>query len=242
LYSHHYFANEESVRTGYAGYTAELDNHRATFENRWRYLPEASSGQRLLDVGAATGVFVEQARARGWDAEGVEPSEWAAAFARDELAQPVRTTTLEEARFPDRMFDLITMWEVIEHLPDPRGTFEEVARILKPGGTLALSTPDAGSAVARLTGRAWLGWRKIPEHLYFFDLPRLQCYLDAAGFEIVTHRYVSITVTMGFAAQRLGALLGSPRLGRLPGFLARRSVPINPLYDLMIVARRVDSA
>ena len=78
--------------------------------------------------------------------------------------------------------------------------------------------------------------------MYFFDLPRLQCYLDAAGFDILTHRYVSITVTMGFAAQRLGALLGSPRLGRLPGFLARRSVPINPLYDLMIVARRVDSA
>jgi hypothetical protein len=100
LYSHDYFGSEESVHTGYANYAAEVDNHRATFDNRLRFLPQATNGQRLLDVGAATG-FVERARARGWEAEGVEPSAWAAAFARDTLQQPVQMTTLEQAGFPD---------------------------------------------------------------------------------------------------------------------------------------------
>jgi len=237
-YEHDYFSSNQSLGRGYDAYLDEAENHRATFRNRLRLLPRPGGQRRLLDVGAATGFFVEQARLADWDAQGVEPSEWAATYAREQLRLPILRTTLEEAQFPAASFDLLTLWEVIEHLPNPRASLMEGARVLRPGGMLALSTPDAGSMVARVFGRRWLGWRKVPEHLFFFDRGTLARLLESVGFEMLWHRYVSITVTTGFVAQRLGVLLGVPLLGRVPPSIARRPLSVNPLYDLMIVARR----
>jgi 2-polyprenyl-3-methyl-5-hydroxy-6-metoxy-1,4-benzoquinol methylase len=237
-YEHEYFSSGESLGRGYDAYLEEAENHRATFRDRLRRLPKPVEHRRLLDVGAATGFFVEQARLAGWDAEGLEPSEWAASYARERLGLPVRRATLEDARLPGMIFDALTLWEVIEHVPDPRALLVESARVLRPGGVLALSTPDAGSMVARVFGSHWLGWRKLPEHLYFFDRATLVRLLQSVGFDVIWYRYVSITVTAGFAAQRLGALLGMPFLGHVPRLIAKRALPVNPLYDLMVVARR----
>jgi 2-polyprenyl-3-methyl-5-hydroxy-6-metoxy-1,4-benzoquinol methylase len=238
-YDHEYFSNADSPSRGYDSYLAEAANHRATFRHRLRLIPTPATGTRLLDVGAAAGYFVEQARLKGWQAEGVEPSEWAAMYAQSELKQPVFQGTLADARFPPGSFDVMTLWEVIEHLADPRAFLTEAARVVRPSGFLILSTPDAGSGVARLLGRRWPGWAKVPEHLYFFDRVSLVRLLHETGFEVQSAQYVSITVTAAFAARRLAAVVGVPWMGRLPGRIAKISLPINPLYDLMLVARRV---
>lgn len=235
LYAEAYYHSEDSVVRGYNAYTAGAENWRRTFRDRLRHLPPRG---RLLDVGAAAGFFVEQARLAGWEAEGVEPSEWASRYARETLGVPVATGTLEAAVYPEAQFDAVTLWEVIEHLPDPRAFLAEVFRVLKPGGTFAFSTPDAGSLVARLAGQRWLGWHKVPEHLYYFDRPSLERLLEACGFRVESHRYVSLTVTWGFAFERLATQLGQPWLARVPAWLRDRSLRVNPYYDLMIVARR----
>ena len=239
LYSEHYFQSTDALGRGYEGYTEQADNLRATFRDRLRFLPTPKPDQRLLDVGAAAGFFVEQARLAGWNAEGIEPSRWAAAYARDKVGVPVREGILDAASFPSNSFDVITFWEVIEHLPDPGGFLKHVARVAKPGALVFLSTPDSGSTVARLLGRNWLGWRKIPEHLFFFDKRSLVRLLDQAGLEVVDARYVTLTVTWPYALERLGASLGLGRtaFGWLARILRRRSVRINCFYDLMIVAR-----
>jgi SAM-dependent methyltransferase len=151
----------------------------------------------------------------------------------------VHTGTLESQEFPDQAFDVVTMWEVIEHLPDPRTTLAEVWRILRPGGRLVLSTPDAGSLAARLSGRRWLGWRKVPEHVFFFDRTNLDRLLDQSGFRPVRHRYASLTVSTGFALERAMSLVGLPRRWRAPSWLTHHSIRINPGYDLLVVARRM---
>jgi SAM-dependent methyltransferase len=236
IYDEAYYVSVDSRERGYDGYVTEAENWRRTFRDRLRDLP-AKPG-RLLDVGAATGFFVEQARATGWDAIGIEPSEWAAAYARDEVGVDVRTGTLESMEFLDGAFDVVTMWEVIEHLPDPRTTLAEARRLLRPGGRLVLSTPDAGSLAARASGRRWLGWRKVPEHVFFFDRANLDRLLSEAGFRPVRHRYASLTVSAGFALERAMSLVGLPRSWRAPVWLTHRSIRINPGYDLLVVARR----
>lgn len=239
LYSEHYFQSTDALGRGYEGYTEQADNLRATFRDRLRHLPAPTAGRRLLDIGAAAGFFVEQARQAGWDAEGIEPSKWAVAYARDRVGVPVREGVLDEATFAANSFDVITFWEVIEHLPDPRGFLTQVARVAKPGALIFLSTPDSGSAVARVLGRNWLGWRKIPEHLFFFDKRALTRLLDQTGFDVLDSRYVTLTVTWPYALERLGASLGLGRaaFAAVARLLRRRSVRINCFYDLMIVAR-----
>ena len=236
LYSHEYFVSPDCRQCGYSEYLSDASNHRLTFRNRLKYLPKPVQSSRLLDVGAATGFFVEQARLNGWEAVGIEPSTWASEYARSVLGQPVVTGTLSEASFAYGSFDLVTMWEVIEHLPNPRATVQGLASLLKPGGYLALTTPDAGSLVARLAGHRWLGWRKVPEHLFFFDRHTLTRLLSSAGFEVVEYRYVSIFVDAQFALTRLLTLIGL-RDRRLPAFLGNRSMAVNPFYDLFVLAK-----
>jgi SAM-dependent methyltransferase len=236
LYSKEYFVSPNASDKGYSEYVADASNHQETFRNRIKYLPKHAPGNRLLDLGAATGFFVEQARLAGWDAQGLEPSPWASEYARSVLGQPVITGTLAEAKLAPGSFEVVTMWEVVEHLPDPRQVLKQVASLLRPQGYLALSTPDAGSLVARIAGRRWLGWRKVPEHLFFFDSRTLQRLLGDIGFDIVDRRYVSITVDAQFAVTRLMALIGA-RDVHLPTFLGSRSLAVNPLYDLFLLAR-----
>lgn len=239
LYSEHYFQSPDGLARGYSAYVDTAEEHRATFRQRLRYLPEPAAGRRLLDVGAAAGYFVEQARLTGWDAQGLEPSRWAAAYARERLGVPVTEGTLDSVRQPTASFDVVTFWEVIEHLPDPRGFLTEVRRILKPGGTILLSTPDSGSLVARLLGRRWLGWQKIPEHLFFFDEATLVRLLAETGFDVVASRYVPLTVSWPYALERLAASLGltPAAFDPLARVLRNRTVNVNCYYDLMLVAR-----
>lgn len=140
---------------------------------------------RLLDVGCATGEFLAAAKARGWQAHGVEASEIAAAHARESHGVDVHTGTLEDVRFPDASFDVVTMWDVIEHLQHPRAVVERVARLLRPGGLLGLTTPNIGSLRYYVQGRRW--WVVGPnEHIFYFSPATVDRLLRRCGFD-VTH-------------------------------------------------------
>lgn len=237
LYGEAYFARSRPGQPGYDRYLEEIAHLRRMFDHRLGLLPPPRPDARLVDVGAAVGAFVERARLAGWDAVGVEPSAWAAEQARTELRQPVKTGTLATLALPAASVAGVTLWEVIEHLPDPLAELVEIRRVLEPGGFLALSTPDAGSLVARALGRRWPGWRKIPEHLFFFDRPSLTTLLQRAGFEVERICYVPLVVSLGYLLDRAHEVTGI-RLDRLvPTRLLRRAVRVNPYFDLFILAR-----
>jgi SAM-dependent methyltransferase len=148
-----------------------------------RYLPPDSG--RILDVGCASGGFLAAMRRWGdWELYGVEIDARAAAHARDELGLDVFGGTLEEANFDDGFFHLITMWNVIEHLPHPQRALEEIARILRQGGVLAVSTPNPKCVERYLFGPYWAGW-DAPRHLYIYSPEVLKRALNRAGFEVL---------------------------------------------------------
>ena len=177
-------------------------------ETSWEQATDASSSARiewieralgrkgrLLDVGCGTGYLLAAAKARGWEATGVEVSGRAAEFARRTHDVTVLEGTLSRAAFPESSFDAITLVHVLEHVPNPVETLHEVRRILKPEGLLGIAIPNprallyAGyNAVHRLRGR--LGKDKYscslypPSHLYAWDERALRRLLARVGFAV----------------------------------------------------------
>jgi SAM-dependent methyltransferase len=143
-----------------------------------RWVPEKG---RLLDLGCWVGFLLAEARDRGWQVVGVEPSEFAAGYARDQHGLEILEQDLLSADLPAAAFDAIVLGDVIEHLTDPLATLEHIATLLTPGGVLYLTVPDSGSRLARALGRHW--WSVIPTHLQYFSRHSLALLLRRAGYE-----------------------------------------------------------
>ncbi|MEO6061322.1 MAG: class I SAM-dependent methyltransferase [Thermoflexales bacterium] len=135
----------------------------------------------LLDVGCATGLFLDRMRRRGWRCVGVEFNPKIAQRARDDFGLAVVTGTLETAQFPDAAIDLVTLWDVLEHVQSPRRTLLEIARVMRPGGWLVIRVPDPESLGAQIFGRFWAGW-DLPRHLWIAPRTALERALGEAGF------------------------------------------------------------
>jgi SAM-dependent methyltransferase len=199
-------------------YLEELEARRLTFE---RHLDGLERFRRppgsLLDVGACTGAFVDVARRRGWDAAGLEPSSWAVSRA---VAQGLRVSQgfLEDHSFPEGSWDVVTFWDVIEHLTDPALALERSFRLLRPGGLLVVHTMDSDSPLARLTGPRWPWLMEM--HLYYYSRRTLEAALRRAGFEVLRTVAQGRYLRLGYFASRLGALLG-PATGRVSSGLLR---------------------
>jgi SAM-dependent methyltransferase len=212
-------------------YLAEREGRVLTFRRNIRPLEEmipAHNGHRLLDVGAHAGVFVEVAQERGWDAVGVEPSQWAVEQGRGRGLNMVQGT-LRDAEFDSDSFDVVTMWDVVEHLADPLGDFREVARILKPGGILCAHTIHIDSAFARLMGKRW-PWL-VEMHLFFFTPKTLGALAKRAGLRVESWRVQGRYLHLGYLLSRLSGWYEP--LGRFAEGLVQRLridqwvVPVN---------------
>ena len=151
---------------------------------RCRYVTRYKRAGRLLDMGCATGIFLQGIRNCGnWEPYGVEINEHAAHIAQ-EHGLDVRLGTLEQAGFADEFFDVVTLWDVLEHLHDPAGSLREIYRILKPDGLVVIRVPNASSWDSRLFGRYWAGLDS-PRHLYVFTPVTLNALLAANRFRSI---------------------------------------------------------
>jgi len=142
----------------------------------------SESERSMIDVGCWVGFLLSEAQSRGWRAAGVEPSRFAAQFAREELGLDVRPGTLASVDLPPASFDAAVLGDVIEHLPDPGAALDEVKRVLRPGGILYLTLPDAGSAIARALGARW--WSVIPTHVQYFTRESIARLLERRGYVV----------------------------------------------------------
>lgn len=187
-----------------------LDRRYGLHKRCREVIRRAGGPGRLLDVGCATGVFLDGMRQRGWTVRGVEVNAKATQYARERLGLEVFVGELEEAGYPDASFDVVTLWDVLEHVPDPRRTLGEIARILQSEGLLVLSLPNPDCLEARLFGPYWAGW-DVPRHLHIFSLPVLERLLTETGFQIqeissFTGRYyVLVLSTQLWLAERLAS-------------------------------------
>jgi SAM-dependent methyltransferase len=162
---------------------------------------------RLLDLGCWVGFLLHEARSRGWAVTGVEPSAFAAGYAREQLDLPVLRADLFSAELAESSFDAVVLGDVIEHLPDPAAALERIGTLLAPGGVLFMALPDAGSTVARRMGRRW--WSVIPTHVQYFTRASMDHLLRRTGYTPLAMVTAPKTFSVGYYLWRLGGY--SPR-------------------------------
>jgi 2-polyprenyl-3-methyl-5-hydroxy-6-metoxy-1,4-benzoquinol methylase len=239
----YFFASAGELRgQGYLDYIAEENEHRRNARKRLRILSRyATPASHLLDCGCAAGFFLDEARRTGWTGAGVDVSEAMTAYARERLGLSVLTTRFLDAPFEDAQFDVITMWDYIEHVVDPRAEFNRATGLLRPSGILALSTGDASSLVARVSGRRW-HLLTPRHHNFFFTHANLVQYLEEQGFGILSASKVWSTYSLAYLAHKSQALGHIWPLDRLITALKRPplgnlQIPVN-LYDIVTVVAR----
>jgi len=163
-------------------------------------------GARVLDAGCATGDFVEVGSSR-YEMWGLDVSAHATDIARrrmPELASRIFTGFIEDQPFEPSFFDAIVMWDVIEHIWDPRGVLARLVTHLRLGGSLILSTPDIGALTARIMRRRW-AFMTPPEHLGFFNAASMRSLLERdLGLETTSSESSGKWTTVGFLMYKLG--------------------------------------
>ena len=230
-----------------SAYTAAVDEdyfdewpaRRSTFQGSLRQLHRyAQPPGDLLDVGCSTGFFLRVAAEAGWNAVGLEPSRWAVERARAEGLE-VHEGVLGDSPLEGRRFDVVTLWDVLEHVREPQEMLQAAWGALRPGGVLGLTTMDVGSLVARLLGSRWPHLMRM--HLWYFRRRHVAAILREVGYEqIVTCGHARVLSAgylasrFSFAGERVGR--AAVRLVDVLG-LAERLVPIS-LGDLIAVYAR----
>jgi SAM-dependent methyltransferase len=161
-------------------------SRRAYFEKRYRrYISNIKRYQergQLLDVGCNIGLFLNVARQEGFTVTGVEVNRSCADYGKKEFDLEIYSDLLQNVSFNNGSFDIITLFDVLEHVSDIHALLMTVNKLLKTGGLLVVQSPNIRSVMAQLTGSKW-SWLSPPDHLYHFSVESLTMLLRLHGFE-----------------------------------------------------------
>ncbi|MDP6373150.1 MAG: class I SAM-dependent methyltransferase [Vicinamibacterales bacterium] len=237
IYSESFF----QVGEKFAGQSRSPGMLNAERRARWLLEQRGVTAGRWLDVGCATGDFMMAARPHVAQISGIEMSSYAADRARARGLLDVTNGDALDVSLSADPFDVVTMWDVVEHVIDPQAVLQRASTLLRDGGVLALSTGDIESLAARLMGRFW-HLMIPPRHLYFFSPSTIARLLDRAGFDTVSVSRPGKCVPLDFAFWKAATLI-TPRAGPVALRLSAaahlgRLAPFVNLGDIMTVLAR----
>lgn len=198
---------QDVIIEGYSGgsdetFVSQAPAREKTFNRALKRIEKVNGGVgRVLDVGAAGGSFLGVAKRRGWEVAGCEPNRWLCEWGRTTYGVSLQPGTLFDMDLADESFDVVTLWDVLEHTPDPKAVLLECRRVLKPDGLLVVNYPAIDSLAAKLMGRKWVFLLSV--HLYYFTLPTVRQMLTAAGFETIKHKRHWQTLQLGYIFFRM---------------------------------------
>ena len=240
LYSTDYF---EGGGHGYRSYVDDEEIHRGTARKRLDALRRHVATGCVLDVGCASGFFLEEARGAGFSVRGVEVCAEIAEMARERFGLDVETGELTDSRATPGSVDAVTFFNVLAHLPDPAAALRKAHELLRPGGAVVIETWDADGPAARLLGRRWPLYNP-PSVLYYLGRSSLPRMLERAGFQVIAREGGGKTISIREAASmlrnqypsRLSGALDHWLSGRVPG--AGLRIPLGMGQLLTVFARR----
>jgi len=173
-------------------YISHTDGNKSTFEkmyqfvkgialkNKLKLINSESSKGKILDIGAGVGDFLSVAKNDGWETIGVEPSDKAKTIAKNKGVSFVENLSELESN----SFDVITMWHVLEHVPDLENQIKELKRLIKPNGTVLIAVPNFKSFDASYYGNFWAAY-DVPIHLWHFSKIAIKKLFAKENLELV---------------------------------------------------------
>lgn len=239
------FPTDEELAAAYAeaeseDYVDEEAGQRETARRVLARIDRHAPDGPLVDLGCWVGFLLAEARERGRRVIGVEPSGWAARYAREELYLPeIHETDLFAAPVAEGEFAAAVLGDVLEHLPRPGEALDRIGSLLAPGGVVCLVLPDAGSALARAMGARW--WSVIPTHVQYFTRGSLRTLLARHDFEVLELGTSPKAFSVRYYLERIGGY--SPPLARALVAVARRARLAEKMWapdfgDRMVVIAR----
>lgn len=224
-------------------YLLEHENRELIFEEHVRLIERFINKKgRLLDIGCSAGLFLNVAKSRGWTVKGVEASYQDAVFARREFNLDVINSDIEKVNFGGEVFDVITMWDVLEHLQDPGLAISRIHSILDTNGLWVISTPNINSVFARIMRERW--YNIIRMHLCYFNEKSLALFLKKYGFRIIYKGTYKRIFRLNYILKRMEA--HSRQLAYLLEFLLVRifklgkiKIAIDLHDELTVIAQKI---
>ena len=190
-------------------FVSQAEARERTFGQSVERIEELTGGPgSVFDIGTAGGSFLAAARARGWKVDGCEPNRWLAAWGKKHYGIDIRPGALTDHDLPDGQYDVVTLWDVVEHLPHPSAIIDRAKRLVKPGGYLIMTFPDFGSPSARVLGRFWPFLSSV--HLFYFSKVTMGRMLKKSGFEVVRTAPHTQQLELSYLLHRAGDVLGRP--------------------------------
>jgi SAM-dependent methyltransferase len=217
--------------------------------NRWQDRREALAPHRqsgaLLDLGCSSGAFLESLKGESWRLYGIEMSPQNARTAEARSEAQIYVGDILNATFPHESFDVITCFDVLEHLYEPRRVMARVGEWLKPGGMFYVLVPNVDSAEARVFGSYWHGL-ELPRHLFHYSPASLKFLAESAGLRQVsleTRRNPAVGTSLRYVWDALFQAVGIRQTpvayrgaANLPWRAARKLVRLTVLRALLAMA------
>ena len=230
---------------GYVDYIAERVHKQRGYAEICRRLrrlviPPSARPPKLLDYGCGLGFFLDSAFEAGFDVHGLEFNRYAIEYMRKRYAYPA---TYSADFAPGEIYDVVTMFDVIEHLREPFASLDEVRDMLSEKGVLVVSTMDSTSVTSRLMGKRLEDFRRISEHLFFFSRSNFAAILRRHGFDVLEVSSLGHSFEIRLLATRLRAtlpLIGTPMVWflRLFPFVGNWSIHLDPRTKFIMYARK----
>ena len=186
-----YIASEEAVHD--SQYRMRVLSFYGALKKNAKYLP--LPGAKILDIGTAGGAFLDAANEFGFDAYGMEPSKDLVERGKARGLK-IEQGTIESHGFEAHRFDMVSLWDVIEHLPDPKAALIEIRNLLKPNGVLLINFPDIGTWQSKIAGKKF--WWILSVHLHHFSKPTIRDICRRTGFEVFHFQRYWQTLEFGY--------------------------------------------
>lgn len=242
LYQEEYFkANEGGQEHGYTDYDQDKEKMKQVFVKYLERIEKLCGGRKIFDVGAATGFFLVLAKERGWQTAGTEISRYAAKVAQTK-GENVVYGRLPEIK-TDNKYDAVTMWDVLEHLDNPKEYVQAAGNLLLKGGLLVVNTIDKDSLWAKIWGKHW-HLIVPPEHLFYYSRKSLEILFETSGFKIIKTEKIGKKFSLSYIFrilynwQRFSAWFKLSLFFDRPWW-RRFSIPINLRDNIFIIAKKI---